>query len=224
MYRPFILQFQTLIGELGYKTITEFINKWISEGGTFQSISEWLLLRGFEFKFITVYINLRKFLTIPYDIMDQYFYKWNAIAKSKDFDSAQQMVSSLLSKYTINEITKELNTDRKTFKELRHRLSDPNAKPGKPKSKKHKNRDGFARGSTSENWRSRWEEKGFKGLRDAIQKMRLRGLDFKDIAREFNTTNRNLRYRMKSARLNPKDFPKKRKPFKKILKLQPKIK
>jgi hypothetical protein len=222
MYRPFILQFQTLIENLGYKTITEFVNKWISDGETFKSIHEWLLLKGFEFEYITIYNNLRKFLTIPYDTIDEYFYRWNGIAKAKGYKSVKQMISSLLGKYTTKEILIELDVDRGTLRDLKFRLKEQETNPRKPSNKKkQRTRDGFSRGSTSEKWRGIWESKGFRGFRDAIQKMRLKGMSYKDISKEFGVTPRDLRIRLKAAKLDSKDFPNQRKLFRKILKFQP---
>jgi hypothetical protein len=71
--KPFILRFQELIEKQGYgSSITKFVNSWMLDGGTFKTLHEWIILRNLEVEYITIFINLKKFLTIPYSLKEHY--------------------------------------------------------------------------------------------------------------------------------------------------------
>lgn len=211
----FIIKFKNLIESEGYTTITAFVNKWIKDGGTFRTLYEWVILKGIDTKYITVWVTLRPYLTIPYSSQDQFWYYWNAVAKSKGYFSAERMLNNLTENLTLRETANELDTsprnvlllikrikyyDRKEMPQLRARRNN----------KWHTNKDGFSRIDAKTRWEEALKEKGFRGLRDALRRLRDKGLTFKEIAKELKTTDRNLRFRMAKAKINTNDYPQRR--------------
>lgn len=211
MAKSFIEQFQDWIEEEGYTSITDFVNDWIKEGGTFRTLHEWTALRGATVVYLTLWTALRKYITVPYSGEDQFWYKWESVAKAKGYSSVETMVKSLR-KYTTAEIARELDIAPTYAKELMRRLSYSRKRkvPEKRKMKKakpFKTKEGFSREETRKKWEALLKEKKFRSLRHALRILRNKGLSFERIAKELGVAYTTLRMRMDRAKISGDDYP-----------------
>ena len=201
--KTFIRRFEGLIKEEGYEGITDFVNKWITKGGTFLTIYQWLLLKGFEMEPPTVYSNLRPYLTVPYDMSSSFWNKWNSIAQTKGFENIDKMMEIYKKKYTNTEMANELGVTTRTIEYLKIRMDgDRNLSMRelvKEKRPSHKDEDGFTKTDVKEKWNKILTEKGFKSLREAASYYMEKKMSPEAMAKELGVTERALRIRMEKA-------------------------
>jgi hypothetical protein len=197
----------------GHKNITSFINAWIKDGQTFDNLRDWLELEyGVNKCRVTVWNTLRGYLTIPYTWEDQFWYKWDSIARTKGFKDAGDMIHIFKKRpMSLAQISEELGL-KESYRSsgLVHRLSQeringkvvPKRQYIRHKFKMSRDRDGITQKQTREAWGEKMKEHGFRSLRDAIWKLKKkRGFSFFEIAKLFNITTRDLLYRRRRAGL-----------------------
>jgi len=200
-----------LAKEEGLKSITEFLNAWIESGETFTSLQERLLLEeDFEVGKTWLWKVLRSYLTVPYDYDDQFWYKWNSIAKSKGYKNPKSMIETYQSRFCNAEIAEELGVGIKTAPTLIKRLLQDRV-DGKPiKRRKYKSRipknpsmdrNGIVRKDSREEWNEKLKKYGFRSLRDAIWRMKKRKMSYVEMARALDVKIRVLRSRRRKAGL-----------------------
>ncbi len=199
--------------EEGFKSIEEFINAWISGGQTFQSLQEWLNLeKGMEVQRPPVWIAFRPYLTIPYSHKDQFWYKWNAIAKAKGFKDPKHMVEVLRQrKLCQKEMAEELGIYPSAVRRVLTELSKdriegqviPKRKYVRKKIKYRVSRDknGVAQKPSREDWQRRLKNHGFRSLKDAVWRLKKSGYKQEYMANLLGISARGLRNRLKRAGL-----------------------
>jgi DNA-binding XRE family transcriptional regulator len=202
-FRPFITKFEELVKKEGYGGISDFVNKWITEGKNFQLLHKWLLLKDLEFERQTIYAALRPYLTVPYDAPSSFWNKWNAIAEAKGFDNIDDMMDVFKKKYTNTEIANELGVTTRTIEYLSIRMNGDRNTPMrelmKEKRPSHRDEDGFTKTDVKEKWNKILTEKGFKSLKEAAAYYMEKKLSPAAMAKELGVTERALRIRMEKA-------------------------
>jgi hypothetical protein len=161
----FMVQFTEYIKSEGWISITDFVNDWIKKGGTFQSLHQHLILKDIVFTKETIWANLRKHLTIPYDSPDYFWYKWDSIAKTKGFNSFLKLYEVYKRKLTTAEMAIELGVDVRTVEVLLNRMEGQNKRKGR-----HKDEQGFCKTNVKEKWNKLLKEHGFDTLKEAWDK------------------------------------------------------
>jgi hypothetical protein len=200
-----------LAKEKKYNSITDFINSWIQSGETFKSLEDLLKLEyGIRCAHSgNVWKIARNYLTIPYESDDQFWYKWDAIARAKNFKDVQDMLQDFKNRNLhVTELAIELGCSSSTIVPLLRRLSRNRVK-GQISSKRtyikrspfHKDRDGFCHKSARDRWCSKLEEYGFRSLKDAVWRLRKKGLACKDMAKLFGVTKDDFQYRLRRAKI-----------------------
>ena len=201
-----------LMAIIGTEDIQAFINKWMLNGGNFNTLYQHLILRGMEVRYQYVWKKLRPYLTVPYESKDQFLYKWDSLAKTKGFDDITKLMNNYADKYTSKEIADELGIGLSTAEKLRRRALSKNRgiSPVKRKRVTHKDKQGFHRSDYKAQWKARLEALGHTTIREAVYYLRRKGKTFKQIAQALGVTDRCLRYRMKLAKINPKEYKRRR--------------
>jgi AraC-like DNA-binding protein len=206
--------------EKGFNSLTDFINHWIQSGRKFDEIAPWLQLEyGIVFNTKNyAWRLLRDYLTIPYSVEDQFWYKWDAIAKVKGFQNARHMIQMFRNrKLCLTEIAEELGMSSNHASQIiRHILHGRQVTTDTSKRKYHhhhrwlggkpgpktKDRDGISNSHTREHWRKMLDEFGFRSLRDAVDKLRRhQKLNYTEMAQLFGVTARDFRLRRQRAKL-----------------------
>jgi len=197
--------------EEGYKSITEFINAWIKGGETFYSLRDWLALeKGVDKHVVTIWLLFRDHLTIPYGYEDQFWYKWDAVAKAKGFKDASHMVYIFRKrKLCLDEMAEEINLSRgstaKTIKRLSQERAEGKIVPKRQyirhQYRQSRDRNGISHKSRREVWRQKLAKYGFRSLRDAVWRFRKRGMTYVEMAKLLEITDRDFRYRRRRAGL-----------------------
>ena len=202
-FKPFIYKFEEVIKKRGYDSITIFVNKWISEGGTFRTLHQFLLLENLDFEYYTVWSSLRKYLTVPYDDSSAFWNKWNSIAQAKGFPSLEELMKIYRKKHTTTEMANELGVTPRTIEYLLIRLDGDRNAPIKDqireKRKSHKDEDGFTKTDVKEKWNKILSEKGFKSLREAADYYMNNKISPEGMANDLGVTERALRARLEKA-------------------------
>lgn len=196
--------------EKSFNNITEFINAWIQKGETFKSLQESLQL---EYDIIClpqeIWLLLRNYLTIPYGYEDQFWYRWDAIAKVKGFENAYQMAQNFKrKKLCLREIAEELGTHIGYAHKLMRRLSQIRINgqivPKRTYTKRNrwektKDRNGFSQQSCRDKWKEKLTQFGFKSFREAVWKLRREKLSYREMAKLFGISERLFLYRRRRA-------------------------
>ena len=202
-FKPFLYQFNELILKEGYKNITEFVNKWIKDGGTFNTLYQWAMIKDLDFEYRTVYATLRPYLTVPYDVPSSFWNKWNSIAQAKGFDDIDKLMEVYKKKYTNTEMANELGVTTRTIEYLRIRMDGDRNLPMRElvKGKRPSQRDanGFTKTDVKEKWNKILNEKGFKSLRDAADYYIKNNISPIQMAEDLGVTEKSLRGRMEKA-------------------------
>lgn len=212
----FVVHLDELVKKEGYDSITSFVNKWVMDGSTFREIWEWIILRGLEIKFVTFYSRARKFLTVPFDANDHFHYKWEAIARSKEYPNFKTMIRDYKFKLTTKEICEELNISKMYLREVLFRMAynkprDPINRIRK-RYETHADSSGFSHRRTKEIWHKKFQDLGHSTLRGTIRGLRNQNLTFEEIAVKLGVEYMSLVYRMKRAGIRTKLYPR-RKPI-----------
>ncbi len=186
------------------QTVENFVNNWIHSGQSFNALYQFLLSKGVETNRNSVWSTFRPMLTIPYQYSNQFMYKWNAIAKTKGFVNAKQMITLWKKqKYTQILISQELGLNlcdsRHISSTIEEILNDGKSfKKGEGSHlPKAKNQDGFARQDRILVWREKLRSLGYESLREALERMETKGMTFLEIAETLGITPRGLRWRKK---------------------------
>lgn len=190
----FIEKFGKLIKIEGFASITEFVNDWIYNGGTFKTMHDWILIKNIKIDRYTVWLNLRKYLTIPYSQENAFWYKWNSIAKTKGNKSIADLVNKYKKNLTTLEMSIELGTSVRTMEKLLFKINKLENKKTK-KYSKIKNRDGFTKTNVKRKWEKILGEKGYKTLRNAIKDMQNKGMTTSEMAKELGVAYSTLKRR-----------------------------
>lgn len=206
-----IKQLGPIVRAKGFKTITDFVNDWIKGGQTFSDLRDWLETeKGIKRSVSGIWCSLRPYLTIPYEYEDQFWYKWDAIAQTKGFKNAGHMVHIFKKrKMPTEDIAKELGVGLEEGKKLIKHLSDeringkiiPKRKYVRKKFKMNRDRNGISHHKRREFWRTKLKKFGFRSLRDAIWRLKKRGYTYREMAKLFEVTIWDLKYRRKRAGL-----------------------
>ena len=186
------------------QTVENFIDLWIRSGETFKSLYQLLLSRGVETNRNSVYKTFRSMLGLPYSTRDAFLYKWNAIARTKGFANAKQMIAFWKKqKYNNRQIAEELGRYPRgalnTKVLIDHILSDgTEIKTSKshPYPKK-RNEGGFSRKDRAEEWLIKLNDMGFSTFREAVDTWKSRGLNYTDMAKLIGISVRAFRWRRK---------------------------
>lgn len=205
-------QIRKVSKEEGFKSVEDFINAWVRGGQTFQSLHEWLTLeKGITRCKATVWNTMRDYLTIPYSSEDQFWYRWEAIAKAKGFKDPKHMIHIFRQrKLCLEEMAEELGvTPNMTPRLIQHLLLNrvegkiiPKRKyKTRRKFKMSRDRDGISFKETRERWRAKLQALGFRSLKDAVWKLKKRGLKKKEMAKVLGVSVRGFRFRMRRAGL-----------------------
>jgi len=205
--KPFLIQFKELIKEEGYDDISKFVNDWISNGGTFKTLHQWLLLKDFNIVYFNVWLNLRKYLTVSFDYDSSFKYKWDSVAKTKGYDTFEDLIKDYQNKYTSIEMANELGITRRGLNYILTRLRNE----GKPFEDRYKgdgkigkklvNEDGFTMTDTKEKWEKILRDKGFNSFTEAITILNNRGMNIPKMANELEVTEKSLRWRIQKANI-----------------------
>lgn len=205
-------QIKNIAEEEGFATITGFVNHWIQNGGSFYTLRDWLMLeKGLIKSRITIWKSLRPFLTLPYSREDQFWYKWNSIAKAKGFKDIPDMVRKLnLKKTSRKQVAKEFailitNVDKFVYSLAKKRkiYSGPQQitqlRPyiKKERHKVKRNKNGMVRCDSSKIWDDKLKKYGFRSLRDAVWRLRLKKYNQTQMAQLFGVTARTFRNRLR---------------------------
>ena len=203
--KPFLIQFKELIKGEGYDDISKFVNDWISNGGTFKTLHQWLLLKDFNIVYFNVWLNLRKYLTVSFDYDSSFKYKWDSIAKIKGYNTFEDLIKDYKSKYTSAEMARELGITRRGLNYILTRLENE-GKPFEDRYKSNKSigeklvdKDGFTMTDTKEKWDKILKEKGYSSLTEAVTILNSRGLNIPKMAEELGVTQKALRWRIQKA-------------------------
>jgi len=196
----FIQKFDALIKEKGFDTISNFVDDWIVNGGTFKTIHDLVLLNDINVNKYTIWLNLRDYLTVPYDGESAFWYKWNAVAKTRRKDTIVDWMSDYGKNLTTYEISKELGVSVRQMEKLVARINKIRNKETK-KFRKAQDSDGFSMTHVKEKWLKKVNEKGYKTLREAILDMINKGMDVDDMANEFEVTKRTMKDRINRANI-----------------------
>jgi hypothetical protein len=208
MYRkPFVVQFKELIEEEGYDNITDFINNWIAKGESFESLRQWLILKGVNTTYHNVWINLRQYLTAPFDCQSSYDYKWNTIAKTKGYVSLEEMIKDYKTRLTSAEMAEELGITRRGLNYILCRI-DNKGKPFEERYKgarsigeKHKIEGGFTQISAKKRWEKIVKDKGYNSLTEAVTDMHSKGMNTIKMAEELGVSPKSLKERIQKAEI-----------------------
>jgi hypothetical protein len=206
-------EFKKVLKAEGFKTITDFINAWVQGGQTFDGLRDWLALTyGIDKDRVTVWKTLRDYLTIPYSYEDQFWYKWDAVARSKKLNDARHMIQVFKKRQlSLDEMAEELGVKggygatlliRRLSQERVNGKVVPRRQYIRHKFKMSRDRDGITQKDRREVWRDKLAKLGFRSLRDAMWRLRQkRGLSYLEIAKIFEISVRDLRYRRRRAGL-----------------------
>ena len=202
-HRPFIRKFEELILKEGHEGISIFVNDWITKGGTFRTLHQWLLLKDIEVESNTVYASLRPYLTVPYDMPTSFWNKWGSVAQIKGFKDIDDLMETYKKKYTNTEMAMELGVTTRTIEYLRIRMDGDRSLPMreliKGKRPSHRDEDGFTKTDVKEKWNKILTEKGFKNLREAAAYYIKKKMSPEAMANEMGVTERALKIRMEKA-------------------------
>jgi hypothetical protein len=207
----FLDKFKKIAETEGFTSLEEFVNEWVQNGGTFSSLQEWLMLNySMEYCMATVWRILRNYLTIPYTHEDQFWYKWNAIAKAKGFKDPKHMIERLRKrKLCKEEIAEELGVIPSALNPIVKRLVQdrieghivPKRKYERKKFKITQDKNGISFKKSRGRWREQLKKHGFRSLRDAIWRMKKKGLNYIQMAEVMEVSIRGFRYRRRRAGL-----------------------
>ena len=189
------------------QSVENFINNWFRSGENFGALYQFLLAKGVQTNKNSVYQTFRPMLTIRYLYKDQFFYKWNSIAKTKGFANAKQMILTWKElKYSNTQMAEELGLFASNLGPVIDAIledGDTFKKPRNFKIPKTRNRDGFSAKDHIKLWDDKLKNMGYENLRQAIDDMKSRGFNFSEMAKEFGISPRNFRWRRK--RIKEKD-------------------
>jgi hypothetical protein len=215
----FMDRFERLVIDKGYLNGRHFLNQWIKDGGTFKSLHEWLLSQGLEYDRYWVWLALRPLLTIPYNYDDAFIYRWNAIAKTKGFESAKSMFAYYTrKKYNKVKIAEIFDTTASNIVKIMHKVRTHNLsislrkrKQYSRKKRRMRSKDGFGKKDVQDKWSEKFKSFGnSRSLREVIWKMQRKNMTPKEMAHVLGVDIRTLYYRLVKAKLKLTD--KKNKP------------
>jgi len=219
MYRkPFLLQFKELIAQAGYDNITDFINEWVTNGESFNTLQQWLALKGIDMSYHNIWINLRQYLTVPFDYQSSFDYKWDNIAKTKGFDSFEELINTYKGRLTSAEMAEELGITRRGLNYLLRRMENKD-KPFEDRYKspqsmgvKPKIEGGFTQITAKKKWEKIVKDKGYDSLSEAIADMQSKGMSIAVMANELGVSAKSLKERILKAEipLTTKIIPRRR--------------
>lgn len=196
----FIDKFDALIKKKGFNSISEFVDDWISKGGTFRTIFDLTTLNGIHVKRYTVWLNLRGYLTIPYGEGEAFWYKWDALARTKGKDTLIDWLDDCGKNLTTLEISRELGVKIRTVEVLNERINkERNIKI--KKFTKFRDSDGFSMTNTKEKWMKIVKELGYTTFRGAMKDLDSKGMSIGDIAVMFNTSKAVIRRRLERGNI-----------------------
>jgi transposase len=201
----FIDKFDALVKKKGFSSISEFVDDWISKGGTFRTIFDLTTLNGIHVRRYTVWLNLREYLTIPYGEGEAFWYKWDALARTKGKDTLIDWLDTCGKNLTTLEISRELGVGIRTIEKLNERINEIRNIETK-KFRKSTDSDGFCMTNAKEKWLKIVRELGHTTFRDAIKDLDNKGMYIDEIAVMFNTSEGTIRRRLKRGNivLSPK--------------------
>lgn len=207
-----------LAKERGFTSLTDFINDWIKSGGTFSSLRVELRIKyDVDFYITAIWKSCRPYLTIPYTPEDQFWYRWDSVARAKGFRDANHMIKVFQHrKYVIADYSEELGVIRKNIPPLVRRLAQERVE-GKVVPKRsyrsrvrfirQRDKDGIVKGPDRAIWRQKLDGFGFKSLREAVWKLKRKGLNYHQMAQIFGVSDRCFRQRRLRAGLAKPLFP-----------------
>jgi len=201
--KPFFEKFEELIKEEGYSSINSFVDSWISKGGSFKTIHQWLTLKNININYYTAYSKLRPYLTIPYDVPSSFWNKWNIIAEAKGFKNIDDMMETYKKKYTNTEMANELGVTTRTIEYLKIKMDGDRNLPiknlVKMKRPSQKDEDGFTKTDIKEKWIKLLNEKGFNNLKEAATFYKENKKSILEMAKDLGVTERSLTIRLEKA-------------------------
>ena len=207
--KPFLQQFRELIEKEGYNDISKFVNDWISDGGSFRTLHQWVLLKGVDVVYYNIWLNLRKYLTVPFDYDSSYKYKWDSIAKTKGYDTFEELINDYKNKeYTSTEMARELGITRRGLNYILTRLKNEGKswedryKGDGKVGQKFVDKDGFTMTDAKEKWDRILKKKGYNSLTEAVTTLSSRGLNIPRMAEELEVSEKALRWRIQKANIN----------------------
>lgn len=191
------------------QSVENFVNNWIRSGESFDSLYQFLITRGVQTNKNSVWRTFRPMLTLPYSYKDQFFYKWNAIAKTKGFVTAEQMITSWEEqKYTQKQIADELGLFASNVGPVIKAILDGGESFKAVRDLKHakaQDEDGFSRRDFIEAWDEKLKKMGYENLRQAIEEMKSEGLNYSEMGRSLGISPRAFRWRRRRIREQEED-------------------
>ncbi len=204
----FMIRFEEFIKKEGFSSSREFINKWISDGSTFRNLHQRLNLMGLEVSYVNIWLKLRPLLTVPYQIKDGLWYKWDGIAKTKGFSGAEEMFKVYFTTKTLKQIAEELGITYQRVKNLATTLNEQTERlkdsPDITKRKRkmlNRGTSGIKYPGITEKWKEKLKEKGYTSLEEAVNALRTKGLSHSEMAEFFEMSPKGLYLRMNNLGL-----------------------